>query len=375
MTEVFDIVVIGAGMAGASISAHLSSGARVCLLEMEDQPGYHSTGRSAAVFSENYGNATIRALTRASRPFFDVPPEGFTDAPLLQPRQVLQIAANAEELEACLGPIPSDERDILSADAALALVPILKPEALAAAILQRRPADIEVHALHHGYLRRFKANGGVLRSTWGAREVLRAGDVWSVRTAAGTCHAPIVVNAAGAWAGQVAAMAGAVDIGLQPLKRTACLIDPPAAFDTARWPMLKDARDRFYLKPDAGKLLLSPCDETLTEPGDAQADEIDVAIAVDRVEQATTLQVRRVSHRWAGLRSFVADRSPVVGYDPVQPGFFWLAALGGYGIQTAPALSRLAASLLRQAPPDPDLEAMDINPQSLSPARFARVPA
>jgi len=375
MTEQFDIVVIGAGMAGASISSHLSRSARVCLLEMEDQPGYHSTGRSAAVFSENYGNDTIRALTRASRPFFDAPPEGFTDAPLLQPRQVLQITATKEELEACLEPIPAGECDILSVEEALALVPILKPEALTAAILQRRPADIEVHALHHGYLRRFRANGGVLRSTWGAREVLRAGDLWSVHTAAGTCCAPIVVNAAGAWAGQVAAMAGATDVGLRPLKRTACLIDPPETFDTARWPMLKDARDQFYLKPDAGKLLLSPCDETLTDPGDAQADEIDVAIAVDRVEQATTLQIRRVSHRWAGLRSFVADRSPVVGFDPRQPGFFWLAALGGYGIQTAPALSRMAASLLIGAPLDPDLEAHSLSAAQLSPQRLALLAA
>jgi D-arginine dehydrogenase len=375
MTEEFDIVVIGAGMAGASIGAHLSASARVCLLEMEAQPGYHSTGRSAAIFSENYGNATIRALTRASRPFFDAPPEGFTEAPLLQPRQVLQITTTAEELEACLEPIPAGERDILTVEAALDLVPILRPQALTAAILQRRPADIEVHALHHGYLRRFRANGGVLRAETAALELSRRAGLWTVRAAGGTYGAPVVVNAAGAWAGRIAALAEATDVDLRPLKRTACLVDPPSAFDTTRWPMLKDAREQFYLKPDAGKLLLSPCDESLSDPGDAQADEMDVAVAVDRVEQVTTLQVRRVSHRWAGLRSFVADRSPVVGFDPLQPGFFWLAALGGYGIQTAPALSRLAAGLLTGTPLDADLAALDMPADVLSPERFARLPA
>jgi D-arginine dehydrogenase len=196
-----------------------------------------------------------------------------------------------------------------------------------------------------------------------------------VTTATAAYRAPVVVNAAGAWAGRVAALAGALDIGLQPLKRTACLVDPPPGLDAAHWPMLKDGREQFYLKPDAGKLLLSPCDETLTEPADAQADEIDIAVAVDRVEQVTTLQVRRVSHRWAGLRSFVADRSPVVGYDPDQPGFFWLAALGGYGIQTAPALSRLAASLLDGTELDPDLAALGFGPDLLAPDRFAKAPA
>ena len=374
MHEDFDIVVIGAGMAGASISAHLSASARVCLLEMEDQPGHHSTGRSAAVFSENYGNAAIRALTRASRSFFEAPPAGFTDTPLLQRRQVLQIASSPEDLQICEEAIPAAERDVLTVSAAVALCPILRPEALIGAILQRRPADIEVHALHHGYLRQMRAMGGLLRLAAGARGVSRAGGLWSVETSGGTCRAPVIVNAAGAWAGQVAAMAGAANVGLQPLKRTACLVDPPPSSDIALWPMLKDAREQFYLKPDAGKLLLSPCDETLAPPGDAQADELDVAIAVDRVEQATTLRVRRVSHRWAGLRSFVADRSPVVGFDPVQPGFFWFAALGGYGIQTAPALSRLAAALLTRTPLDPDLAVVDLDPQSLSPGRFAVPP-
>jgi len=373
-SETFDIVVIGGGMAGSSIAAHLSRSARVCLLEMEDQPGFHSTGRSAAILSENLGNTTIRALTRASRVFFDAPPPGFTEAPLLHPRRVLHTARRQEDLDACLDVIPLAEREVKTLDQAIAICPIIRPEDLVGAVLALRPADIDVHALQQGYLRDFRSRGGVLNLDARVSDLVRNGEVWTITTSNQTYRAPIVVNAAGAWAGQIAAMAGAADIGLQPLKRTACLIDPPEGLEIKGWPMLKDAGEQYYLKPDAGKLLLSPCDEAPSAPGDAQADELTVAIAVDRIEQATTLQVRRVTHRWAGLRSFVSDRSPVVGFDPIQPGFFWHAALGGYGIQTAPALSQLAASLLTQTPIAPDLEGFDINLEALSPRRAAARP-
>jgi D-arginine dehydrogenase len=374
-SETFDIVVIGGGMAGASIAAHLSRSARICLLEMEDQPGFHSTGRSAAILSENLGNITIRALTRASRVFFDAPPPGFTDAPLLHPRMVLHTARRQEDLDACLEVIPPAEREVKTLDQAIAICPIIRPEELVGAVLALRPADIDVHALQQGYLRDFRSRGGVLKLDARVLDLERNGDAWTITTPNQTYRAPIVVNAAGAWAGRIAEMAGAANIGLQPLKRTACLIDPPEGVEIQRWPMLKDAGEQYYLKPDAGKLLLSPCDESPSPPGDAQADELTVAIAVDRIEQATTLQVRRVSHKWAGLRSFVSDRSPVVGFDPIRPGFFWHAALGGYGVQTAPALSQFAASLLTKTPIDPFLEALDIGADALSPSRAAATPA
>jgi D-arginine dehydrogenase len=373
-SETFDIVVIGGGMAGASIAAHLSRSVRVCLLEMEDQPGFHSTGRSAAILSENLGNTTIRALTRASRVFFDAPPPGFTEAPLLHPRMVLHTARSQEDLDACLDVIPPAERELKTLDQAIAICPIIRPEELVGAVLALRPADIDVHALQQGYLRDFRSRGGVLNLDARVLELERNGDAWTITTPNRTYLAPIVVNAAGAWAGEIATMAGAADVGLQPLKRTACLIDPPGGVNVKGWPMLKDAGELYYLKPDAGKLLLSPCDETPSAPGDAQADELTVAIAVDRIEQATTLQIRRVSHKWAGLRSFVSDRSPVVGFDPIQPGFFWHAALGGYGIQTAPALSQFAASLLTKTPIEPSLEAFDISADALSPGRLLASP-
>jgi D-arginine dehydrogenase len=374
VSDDFDVVVIGAGMAGASIAAHLAETSRVGLLEMEEQPGYHSTGRSAAIFSESYGNGVIRDLTRASRGFFDAPPPGFTEAPLLKLRRVLHTARNQADLDAYLEITPPDEREMKTIDEARALVPVIRPEGLVGAVLSLRPSDIDVHALHQGYLRRFKASGGLLLLDSPVVGLERIGARWRVETRSRRLRTSMVVNAAGAWAGRVAAMAGAVEIGLQPLKRTAILLDPPPGVDVDRWPMLKDAGEQYYLKPDAGKLLLSPCDEELSAPGDAQADEMTIAIAVDRIEQATTLEVRRVPHRWAGLRSFVADRSPVVGFDPLQPDFFWLAALGGCGIQTAPALSRLAANLLTRSPLDPDLEAMDLPSQPMSPHRFVPQP-
>jgi D-arginine dehydrogenase len=344
----YDIAVIGGGMAGASVAAHLAKSAKVRLLEMEDQPGYHSTGRSAALYSETYGNDAIRALTSASRSFFYSPPAGFCAVPLVKPRSVLVAARDGqgESLRAYLESIDSGRLESMSADEAVELCPVLKRDGLIGGALDRHSADIEVHELHQGYLRMLKARGGMVSTSAQVTALERDAGVWRVTTARETLRAGIVVNAAGAWAGQIAALAGASSVGLRPLRRTACLLDAPPGSHSDSWPMLLDIDEQFYLKPDAGKLLLSPADETPTEPCDAQPDEMDLAVAVDRIETATTLNVTRIVHKWAGLRSFVADRTPLVGYDAAQPGFFWLAALGGYGIQTAPALSRLAASLV-----------------------------
>jgi len=368
-----DIVVIGGGMAGASVAAHLAQHASVRLLEMEPQPGYHSTGRSAALFAESYGNATVRALTRASRAFFHSPPSSFCSTALLKPRAVLTIARTGQEaaLEGFhASMVPGDEMERPSIGAALELWPLLRPEGLVGAAYTRNSADIEVHELQQSYLRLLLARKGVLSTRSEVIGLERDGATWSVRTAQDTLRARIVVNAAGAWAGQIGRLAGAIDIGLQPLRRTACLIDQPAGYGADKWPMLLDVEEQFYAKPDAGMLLLSPADETLTQPCDAQADELDIAVAVDRLEQATTLAVNRVTHRWAGLRSFVEDRSPVVGYDPRVPGFFWHAALGGYGIQTAPALSRVAADLVLGRAMDQDVLAQGVVLKALAPDRL-----
>jgi D-arginine dehydrogenase len=369
-----DILVIGAGMAGAAIAAHLSEHAQVHILEMEDQPGYHSTGRSAALFSQTYGNETIRALSRASRRFFFEPPEGFCSIPLVKPRPVLVFGLEARreaferfvEHESASGAFEK-----VSPAQALALCPVLRRDGLLGGIIDKGTADIEVHELHHGYLRAFKRHGGKL--TTGARVggLVHVKDRWTVQTNIGTFSSEIVVNASGAWAGELGQMALARDIGLQPCRRTAALIETPVGVSAEHWPMILDAEEKFYLKPDAGLLLLSPADETPCTACDAQPEELDVAIAIDRLQQSTTLQVQRVRKKWAGLRSFVKDRSPVVGYDPSQPGFFWLAALGGYGIQTAPALSVLAASLVLGRRISGEFSELDLHVADLSPTRLA----
>jgi D-arginine dehydrogenase len=367
-----DIAVIGGGMAGASVAAHLAEFAKVRLLEMEHQPGYHSTGRSAALYSETYGNDAIRALTSASRRFFYAPPASFCSVPLVKPRSVLVVARSGqrESLQAFFDSEESGRLEWKSADEAVELCPVLRKDGLIGAVLDRHSADIEVHELHQGYLRLLKSRGGMVSTAAQVTALERYDAGWEVTTLHQTLRAGIIVNAAGAWAGRIADMAGARPVGLQPLRRTACLLDAAPGSQSDDWPMLLDVDEQFYLKPDAGKLLLSPADETPAEPGDAQPDEMDVAIAVDRLEQATTLIVTRVVRKWAGLRSFVSDRTPVVGYDGRQRGFFWLAALGGYGIQTAPALSRMAAAQVLERPIDEHLLSFGLEPKELSPQRL-----
>jgi D-arginine dehydrogenase len=370
-----DIVVIGAGMAGASIAAHLAEHASVRLLEMEPNPGYHSTGRSAAVFCEPYGNKTVRALTRASREFFFSPQPDFTDADLIKPRAVLLIArtTQAEAFSRFLASASAeDDIELKNAQEARALHPLLRSDESWRGAYIRNAGDIEVHELHQGYLRLLHSRRGALTTRAQVTQLEKNGDAWTVSTGLDTFRAPILVNAAGAWAGEIGSLAGAIDVDLQPRKRTACLLAPPPGQRVQEWPMLVDAEEQFYLKPDAGMLLLSPADETICEPSDVQPDDMDIAVAVDRIERATTLNVTRVTHQWAGIRSFVADRSPVVGYDPRQPGLFWHAALGGYGIQTAPALSRAAAALLMRKPMPDDLLSFGVTEAALSPLRLAQ---
>lgn len=370
----YDFLVIGAGIAGASISYELARTARVCLLEREERPGVHSTGRSAALFAPSYGGKEIRAATRASRAFFDAPPPGFSDHPLLLQRGCMYVAREdqrarlhrmADEIRASGGRV-----SLVEAAAARAQVPLLRADYLAEAALDHDAMDIEVDALHQGFLRGARAAGVELRTETAPQAAEWRGDRWTVRLAGGEIEARVVVNAAGAWADEVARLFGGAPVGLQPLRRTALLVDPPAGCDIRGWPAVIDADEEFYFKPDAGKLLLSPADETPSAPVDAQPEELDIAIGVDRVQAALDLEVRRVSHSWAGLRTFAPDRVPVVGFDPVAPGFFWCAGQGGYGIQTAPAMGRTAAALaLGLAAPD-DVLAEGLEPANLSPARF-----
>ena len=368
-----DFIVIGAGIAGASFAYEVAESASVVVLERELHAGYHSTGRSAALFSEIYGNETIRALSRASREFLVYPDREFCDADLLQPRGVLYIgtAQQRSAVQALhYAPDVSEYLEGLSTQQALAFVPVLRPEYAAHCLYERAAMDIEAATLHQSYIKGLRRRGGRIVANCEISAIESSAERWSVKLGNETFRAPVLVNAAGAWADQIASLAGVSPIGLEPRRRTAVLIQSPTGRRIERWPMVMDIEESFYFKPDAGKLLLSPADESPCAPCDAQPEELDVAIAVDRVERATTLTIRHVSHQWAGLRTFAPDRSPVVGYDPTHRGFFWLAGQGGYGIQTAPALSRVAAALAMHRPIPPDIREQGVQPHALSPDRL-----
>ncbi|MGQ9365836.1 NAD(P)/FAD-dependent oxidoreductase [Azospirillum sp. A39] len=379
--ERVDFLIVGAGIAGASVGYELAVHGRVALLEREGQAGYHATGRSAALYTQTYGPPAIRALTVASRGFYDAPPAGFADHPLLTPRGVLLVGR--PDQTAALDAAFAEGRRLtptvarLDAGEARARAPWLRPDYAAGAVAEPEAMDIDVHALHGGYLRGLKARGGRLVVDAGVTALERRGELWEAATPAGRFAAPVLIDAAGAWADRVAELAGVRPIGLVPKRRTVVVFDPVFAAGEPvgglpSWPMVIDVDEQFYAKPDAGRLLASPADETPMEPCDVQPEEWDVAVAVDRVERAARFQVRRVLHRWAGLRSFVADKVPVAGYDPAAPGFFWLAAQGGYGIQTAPALARTAAALaLGRGVPD-DVAALGVAAADLGPERLHR---
>jgi D-arginine dehydrogenase len=369
-----DILIIGGGIAGAALAWALSPDHRVALLERETHCGYHSTGRSAALYSETYGSRAIRALTVASGPFLRHPPDGFAERAILHPRGSLHIARGdqMEKLTAALIEMQQMAPAInpLTASECLTLVPFLHPDHVAVGILESGACDIDVDLLHQAYLRGARANGAVIRTETPVVSIRPDGDGWRVETPSGVWQAWTLVNAAGAWADRVAISAGISPIGLEPRRRTVTLVDPPTGLDIARLPFVVDIDESFYFKPAGGKLLLSPADETLVEPGDVQPEELDIAQAIDRLQTVCDLPVTRKGRSWAGLRSFVADRNPVIGFEPRVPGFFWLAALGGYGIQTAPAVAGLAASLIRCQGVPERLTSLHFNLADVAPDRM-----
>jgi D-arginine dehydrogenase len=343
-----DFLVVGGGIAGGSAGYFLAASGSVTVLEMEAVPGYHSTSRSAALFSEYYGNSAVRSLTAASRPFYLAPPSGFT-APLLTPRGVLALCPHGAEerfadvlVAGLTAPAPVQE---LNPGEVRHHCPAVRPEWFSRAMLKPAAMDIDVDSVHQGFLGGIRARGGrVLRSAR-LRSLARRNGCWQADTDAGQVCAGYVVNASGAWADEVAGLAGVHPVGLTPLRRTAFIVAPPAATDVARWPMVADVTETFYFKPESGRLLISPSDATPVSPGDARPDDLDIAAAIDRVQAATTLVIRHVQRAWAGLRTAVPDDTPVIGAAPDAPGFFWLAGLSGYGIQTAPAAGQLLAAL------------------------------
>lgn len=375
----FDFAVIGAGIAGVSVAYHLAPKGSVVILEGEHVPAYHTTGRSAALHSETYGSAEIRAITVASGRFYRKPPAGFADHPLLTPRGAI-IAGRAEQ-QAEMQKNAADFASLvpsvrwLEPGEVLRRHPLLKPEAAAGgAIFEPEADDMDVAAIHGGFLKGARAAGAVLRLDAEVIDLAAGDGLWTIGLRGGDkLRAANIVNASGAWADVVAAMAGAEPVGLVPKRRTAFTFDSPAGLDLTHMPMVIDFDESWYIKPEVGQFLGSLADETPSPPCDAQPEEIDVATAVERIETATTLSIRRIKNKWAGLRSFVSDKNLVVGYDPKVERFFWLAGQGGYGIQTGEAAGRLAASLALGNGMPADIAELGVSEAALSPARFMRL--
>jgi len=360
-----DVAIIGAGIAGTGLAADLACDFDVVLLEQESRPGYHSTGRSAAIFIQNYGNAVIRALSHASAPLFrGAQPEIFP-TPLLSQRGILYVADEAGLAEHRKLIADAEGLVELSPAETVAMVPLLRPEWVKAGAYEHDAQDIDVDALHQGWQRKAKAGGArLLTDAPVTRAEFRSGG-WMIETPKGTVRAKVLVNAAGAWADTVAGLTGLPPLGIQPMRRSMAVLPAPDGYDIRRWPLIADAAESWYAKPEAGRLLVSPADEVPVEPHDAFVDDMVLAEGLYRFEQALACPVTRVERSWAGLRSFAPDRTPVAGFDPAAENFFWLAGQGGYGIQTAPALSRLAGQLIRRA--SGELESLA---EALSPARF-----
>ncbi|WP_417317461.1 NAD(P)/FAD-dependent oxidoreductase [Emcibacter sp.] len=372
MIETYDFIVIGGGIAGASAAWFLSSHGRTLILEREDFPGYHTTGRSAAFFAETYGNSVVQKLTRASGAFLLSPPEDFSDTALVTGRGAVYVATPEQqdvlkqsfEVKKAISP----EISMLTAVEIADRVPCLRRDYAVAGYLEPGCRDIDVHALHQGYLRGIRARDGHILCNRPVRRLEKQAGGWRVETDGGAFEGRILINAAGAWGDEVARLAGLQGINLEPRRRTVICLDVDNSGNLSpEMPLVLDTEDRFYFKPEGGGVLLSPCDETPMPPCDVQPEEIDVARAIDRFEAATDLKVRHVRRKWSGLRTFAEDRSPVVGFDPSCEGFFWCVGQGGFGIQTSPAIGRLVCGLITGKE-----DSMDLPVAEISPVRFRR---
>jgi D-arginine dehydrogenase len=362
-----DVVVIGGGIAGLSVAARLAGHARVMVLEGESAPGYHASGRSVAFAHYGLGNPPVRDLTALS--MGELAAHGSVH-PALHIARADEIAAldTLEEVHRHYG----CDCALIGTDEALALMPALKPEACAAALIDHGSLKLDTNAMLQAHVASLRAAGGTLVTGARVRAIAREGEGWRIEAGDKTYAAPIIVNAAGAWADGIAQLAGVPPIGLEPRRRTVISFPAPEGEDVSRWPFTKTVGEGFYLLPEGrGQLLVSSMDQTPSDPCDAAAEELDIAIAADRVEQATTLPIRRISHAWAGLRSFAPDELPVIGPATDAPGFVWCAGQGGAGFQTAPALSAIAAAAALGLPFPEDAAAAGLSFDTFSPARFS----
>lgn len=377
MRKQVEILVIGGGIAGISAAARIAQHADTVVLERESALGYHSSGRSATFYHFGIGNDAVRGMTAASSDFFARPPADYADTPLWSDKAALFIAdrqamPQLEGLHSAMSRF-TDTITRIGPDEMRGIVPALKTGegGMVAGLLDSAGHKLDADALLQANARAFRRAGGVIDFDAPVSAITRADGRWQVETAAGSYAARILVNAAGAWADEIAVMAGVRPLGLRPLRRTIIGFAPPPELDVSGWPFLKTVvDDGFYMLPDAGLLLASPMDVTPHDPCDVQPDEYDVALAAWRVEEATTLKVGRISARWAGLRSFVADNVPTAGFAPDAEDFFWLAGQGGYGLQTSPAMALATEALLFDAPWPEPLIAQAVRPEQIRPERL-----
>jgi D-arginine dehydrogenase len=368
-----DVCVVGAGIAGASLAGRLAADRSVVLIEAEAHPGMHTTGRSVAIYTETLPGAQIQPLTSASRDFFHAPPDGFSATPLIRRRDVVQFG-RTDQFES-LRALQKDLRAIgaegrwLQRDEILSLIPILRPESAAGAVLDQGSFDMDVDALHQAWLRRLRGLGGTILTDAPLKAAAWSGSRWRIQAGENAISCAVLANAAGAWGDLVAGMAGVRPLGLQPKRRTISVMSAEP-YEVNPWPMGVDADNLLYFKPDAGRLLVSAMEQTPSAPCDAYPDDLEVAQALDLFARTVTLPVRRPQRSWAGLRTFAPDNQPVAGYDAEQPGFFWLVGQGGAGIQTSPALSETAAALVRGDPVPEACAKFGVSAEGLSPRRF-----
>lgn len=365
-----EFIVVGAGIAGTAAAAELSAHGKVILLEMEAQAGYHATGRSAAFFAAAYGNKTVRGLTALSEQFFISPPEGFSEVELIRLRHCMFFGRKDQQESLREMQLGNPRLIAIDGNAVNQRVPILSADSITGAMWDKMGGDLDVDAIMQGYLRLLRLQKGEFIHSAKVNSLARVGGMWTVGTDDREWTAPIIINAAGAWADPVAELAGLSPLGIKPLRRTALTIDPPEGMDISEWPLMIEADETFYFKPDAGQILISPADETPCTPCDAIPDDMDVAIGVDRFERATGLDIRRVNHSWAGLRTFAPDHCFVAGEDPRSAGFYWLAGQGGYGVQSAPSMAHLITSIATGSTPGSGFSGVldyvdDVNPARL----------
>jgi D-arginine dehydrogenase len=369
--ESADFVVIGAGIAGASVAYELADRGTVMLVEREKTAGYHTTGRSAALYTEIYERGPVRRLTMASRSFLEHPPDGFTDHPLLSPLPALFIAREDQRtsLDALIAASTDVSLEAVAGSRLQELCPVLS-DGIVLGVTEPDAMEIDVHGLHQSFLRGVRTRGSRVSTDAGVRRLDWDGTTWRVEAGDEVVNTPIVVNASGAWADEVAALAGLEPLGLEPMRRTAFTFPPPEGSRPSTWPIVIDVDEQFYFKPESSQIMGSLAEETPMHPHDVRPEEIDVARAIDRIKAATTMEIRHVGRAWAGLRTFAPDRFPVVGFDPEHRGFFWLAGQGGYGIMTSPALARTASGLVADGHLPEDLASAGLSSAEIGPERF-----